>query len=153
MKLWVLRHGEAASQAPTDAQRELTGNGTREVLASAGHLMGQTLDAVLASPYVRAQQTAALVHDALRLQVPVTTVPWLTPDSQPQQVGAELAKLGLSNVLLVSHQPLVGTLISLLVHGSVQQPEPMQTASLAILEGEGVLAGAMTLREVLHSRQ
>lgn len=35
MKLWVLRHGEAHHQAPTDAERELTEAGRAEVLRSA----------------------------------------------------------------------------------------------------------------------
>src|SRR5476649_2001431 len=54
------------------------------------------------------------------------------------------------NLLLVSHQPLVGNLLSLLQHGNVRQPEPMGTASLAELEGELPLDGAMTLLSVRH---
>lgn len=53
-------------------------------------------------------------------------------------------------MLLVSHQPLVGELIGVLVHGSAQQAEPMSTASLAELEGEFVAAGTLTLNSVRH---
>jgi len=106
------------------------------------------LQAIIASPYVRAQQTAALVHDTLGFAEPVRTVPWLTPESDVQKVIAEIERLGLEQVLLVSHQPLVSTLVGMLEHGHGQQPPPMSTASLAELEGDWPLAGLMTLRAV-----
>lgn len=152
MKLWVLRHGEAQARANTDAERRLTEHGREQVLFSAARLLGQPLQAIIASPYVRAQQTAALVHDALGFADPVRTVPWLTPESDPQQVLTELERLRFEQVLLVSHQPLVGSLVSLLEHGHRQQPAPMSTASLAQLEGEWPLAGLMTLRALYHSQ-
>nr|WP_178116425.1 phosphohistidine phosphatase SixA [Pseudomonas brassicae] len=148
--MWVLRHGEAEPHANSDAARRLTAHGREQVLRSAAVLLGHTPQLILASPYVRAQQTAALVHDALGFDKPVQTVPWLTPDSHPQQVIAELDKLGLEQVLLVSHQPLVGALVSLLEHGHCQQPAPMSTASLAELDGDYPLAGLMTLRCLTH---
>ena len=150
MKLWVLRHGEAEPRANTDAERRLTAHGREQVVRSAAQLLGQVPQVILASPYVRAQQTAALVHEAMGFDKPVHTVPWLTPESDPQQVIAELDKLGLEQVLLVSHQPLVGALVCLLEHGHRQQPAAMGTASLAELEGDFPLAGLMTLRSLTH---
>ncbi|MGA9702490.1 phosphohistidine phosphatase SixA [Pseudomonas sp.] len=146
MKLWVLRHGEAEAHARTDAERNLTEHGRGEVLRSAAQLIGQPISAIFASPYVRAQQTAQLVRDALGFEPQIRTVPWLTPDGSPLQV---LQKLDTDdNVLLVSHQPLVGSLISVLQHGHQRQPQPMYTASLAELEGDFPLAGAMSLVSV-----
>ena len=143
MKLWVLRHGEAESHAPSDAQRNLTERGREEVLHSAAHLIGQPISAIIASPYVRAQQTAQLVREALGFVPEIRTVSWLTPDGNPLQV---LEKLDTDdNVLLVSHQPLVGNLISFLQHGHQREPQPMHTASLAELEGDFPLAGLMSL--------
>lgn len=150
MKLWVLRHGEAEPRARTDAERKLTPHGREQVLRSAGLLLGTPLQVILASPYVRAQQTAGLVHEALGFNQSVQTVAWLTPDSNPQEVIAELDKLGLEQVLLVSHQPLVGNLVGLLQQGHLRQPTPMTTASLAELEGDWPLAGLMTLRNLSH---
>ncbi|MHA6196313.1 phosphohistidine phosphatase SixA [Pseudomonas wadenswilerensis] len=151
MKVWVLRHGEAEPHARSDDQRNLTEQGRKQVLRSAAHLMGQPLDAIVASPYVRAQQTAGLVHDALGFAKPLVTVPWLTPESNPDRVIAELDALGLDNVLLVSHQPLVSSLLGLLVHGSRQSGEPMSTASLAELQGDAALSGVMTLESLRHA--
>ncbi|NMX31256.1 phosphohistidine phosphatase SixA [Pseudomonas sp. WS 5413] len=146
MKLWVLRHGEAESHAPSDAQRNLTERGREEVLHSAAHLIGLPISAIIASPYVRAQQTAQLVREALGFVPEIRTVSWLTPDGNPLQV---LEKLDTDdNVLLVSHQPLVGNLISFLQHGHERQPQPMHTASLAELEGDFPLAGLMSLNNV-----
>ncbi|WP_337153721.1 phosphohistidine phosphatase SixA [Pseudomonas protegens] len=148
MKLWVLRHGQAESHAPTDAQRNLTAHGREEVLGSAARLIGQPIAAILASPYVRAQQTAQLVREALGFEGEIRTVPWLTPDANPLQVLEQLDSA--DNLLLVSHQPLVGNLIGLLQHGHLRDPQPMNTASLAELEGDWPLAGLMTLNAVTH---
>jgi phosphohistidine phosphatase len=150
MKLWILRHGEAQNRARTDAERELTDNGRAEVLSSAASLMGQPLRWIIASPYVRAQQTAELVRQAMGFSEAVVTVPWLTPDSDPRKVLDNLDLYASDNVLVVSHQPLVGSLIGLAVHGSLQQAEPMHTASLAELEADFPLAGAMELVGVRH---
>lgn len=146
MKLWILRHGEAEAHARTDAERNLTERGRAEVLRSAAHLIGQPLNAIIASPYVRAQQTARLVREALGFVPDIRTVPWLTPEGSPEQVLAHLEAE--DNVLLVSHQPLVGNLIIFLQHGHSRQPQPMYTASLAQLEGEFALAGLMSLVSV-----
>ena len=148
MNIWILRHGEAEPHARRDAERELTAHGREQVLHSATLLIGQPLDSILVSPYVRAQQTAELVRKALGFTSGLITVPWLTPESEPKFAVSKLPDSG--NVLLVSHQPFVGELISLLVHGHVRQPQPMQTASLVELEGEWPLAGSMTLLGVHH---
>ncbi len=151
MKVWILRHGEAKPQARTDAERELTANGREEVLRSAAHLMGQPVQRIIASPYVRARQTAELVRQALGFAEAIVTVPWLTPESNPHKVLELLDAYSEENVLLVSHQPLVGSLIGLAVQGSVQQAQPMHTASLAQLEADLPLAGAMELVDVWHA--
>ena len=148
MKVWILRHGEAQPHARRDAERELTAHGREQVLHSAARLIGQPLDCILVSPYVRAQQTAELVRKALGFTSELITVPWLTPESEPRDALSKLADSG--NVLLVSHQPFVGELISLLLHGHLRQPQPMQTASLVELEGEWPLTGSMTLLSAHH---
>ncbi|RMS40955.1 Serine O-acetyltransferase [Pseudomonas amygdali pv. photiniae] len=100
MKVWVLRHGEAQSRARSDAERELTAHGREEVLKSAVHLSDKSVQRIIASPYVRALQTAELVRQSLGFNDPVVTVPWLTPDSSPREVLLQLDKLGVDEVLL-----------------------------------------------------
>ncbi|MCU1747921.1 phosphohistidine phosphatase SixA [Pseudomonas sp. 6D_7.1_Bac1] len=146
MKVWVLRHGQAESHARSDAERELTQQGREEVLRSAAQLIGQPIQAIVASPYVRAQQTAQLVREALGFEPEIRTVPWLAPDNNPLTVVDQLDSA--ENILLVSHNPLVGNLIGFLQHGHLRAPQPMNTASLAELEADLPLAGGMTLNSV-----
>jgi phosphohistidine phosphatase len=150
MRLWLLRHGEAEPQARSDAERALTAHGCEEVRQAAVQLEGRRLAAILASPYVRAQQTAALVREVLGYTEGIHTVPWLTPDSAPRDVLTQLDRYPEGELLLVSHQPLVGALAGLLIHGHRQQPLAMQTASLAELEGDLLAAGAMDLLALVH---
>lgn len=145
MKLWLLRHGHAEPHNSRDAQRQLTADGRQEVLQSAAQLIGHPLQAVLCSPYVRARQTAELVVEVLQSAVVVEVVPWLTPESNLRDVLANLAARPEEDILLVSHQPLVGELAGMLEHGHRQQPLPMATSSLVRLEGEIPLAGGMQL--------
>ncbi|WPO98587.1 phosphohistidine phosphatase SixA [Pseudomonas sp. HR96] len=150
MNLWVLRHGQAQNRAASDAQRELTERGREEVRESAAHLIGQPLEAILVSPYLRTQQSAALVREVLGFAPELVTMPWLTPDSEPAEVIEQLEELPWEHVLLVSHQPLAGALIGLLQHGHYRQPQPMDTASLAHLTGDSPQAGSMTLVSARH---
>ena len=97
-----------------------------------------------------AQQTADLLCEALGFTGQRQTVTWLTPESELRQTLRELADFALDELLLVTHQPLVGSLAGLLIHGHRQQPLPMNTASLALLEGEELLAGLMELSLYQH---
>ncbi|EJM54575.1 phosphohistidine phosphatase SixA [Pseudomonas sp. GM48] len=149
MKLWVLRHGEAEPYGTRpDSERKLTDHGRKEVLSSAARLMGQPLTAIYASPYLRAQQTAQLVREALGFEPEIRTVDWLTPETDPDKVAEQLVSV--SNVLLVSHNPLVGHLLSYLQHGAGHPPEKVSTAGLAELKGDELLVGSMKLDSIKH---
>ena len=78
------------------------------------------------------------------------TIDGITPDDDPREALRLLAERREQNLLLVTHQPLVGALAGLLVYGHLQQPLPFNTASLALLEGEMPLAGLMNLLAVHH---
>lgn len=150
MKLWVLRHGQAEARAATDAQRPLTETGRQEALRMGEHLQGETLEVILASPYLRAQQTAELVRQCIGLRRAVVTVDWATPDDDPLAVLDRLAERSESNILLVSHQPLVGTLLSLAVEGHRRGHYPMPTAGLACLEMPLPALGVATMLELTN---
>ncbi len=112
MKVFVLRHGEAHPFAASDSQRRLTERGvvqTQQVLHDKKHALS-TVTKVIASPYVRAQQTAALVQAALGLEI--ETHSFLEPDSNMQSLLDWLNRQATDDVyLLVSHQPLVGRFV------------------------------------------
>ncbi|MBP5969309.1 MULTISPECIES: phosphohistidine phosphatase SixA [Pseudomonas] len=149
MKLWVLRHGEAVPYGSCpDSERELTEHGREEALRSAAQLIGQPITAIYASPYLRAQQTAQIVREALGFEPEIRTVEWLTPEVDPDKVTDQLVSV--SNALLVSHNPLVGNLLSYLQHGAGYPPEKVGTAGLAELESGELLIGSMTLNSLKH---
>jgi phosphohistidine phosphatase len=53
-------------------------------------------------------------------------------------------------VLLVSHNPLVGNLLSYLQHGAGHPSEKVSTAGLAELEHSELLIGSMKLNSLKH---
>lgn len=148
MTLWLLRHGEAEPRARSDAERPLTERGRREVRKAAERLRGRALEHILVSPYLRAQQTAELVRETLGLKLPLTTVDWATPDDAPRTAASHLDAYP-GECLLVSHNPLLGSLSGLLVHGHLQQPLGLSTASLVALDGE-TIPGLMQLAGLYH---
>ncbi|MBE7373081.1 phosphohistidine phosphatase SixA [Pseudomonas lopnurensis] len=152
MRLWLLRHGEAEPRARTDAERNLTERGRRDVRDNAAHLRGRALQAILVSPFQRAQQTADEVRRTLGYAGPCETVPWLTPESDLGEALRHLDQRGERDLLLVTHQPLVGNLGGWLVNGHHGEPLAMATASLAELEGEAIAGGLMRLVSVRHVR-
>lgn len=148
MTLWLLRHGEAEPRARSDAERALTERGRKEVRRSAEHLQGRPLRHILVSPYLRARQTAEIVRETLGLALPLTTVDWATPDDLPRAAASHLDDYP-GECLLVSHNPLLGSLSGLLIHGHLQQPLGLNTASLVVLEGD-VIPGLMQLSALHH---
>jgi phosphohistidine phosphatase len=146
--LWLLRHGEAEPRARSDAERALTERGRKEVRRSAEHLHGRPLQHILVSPYLRAQQTAEIVREVLGLALPLTTVGWATPDDSPRAAASHLDDYP-GECLLVSHNPLLGSLSGLLLYGHLQEPLGLHTASLVALDGEPV-PGLMSLSGLHH---
>ena len=99
--LWLLRHGDAEEGSP-DAERKLTEKGRRQSTAAGAALaaLGVKLEACLASPKVRAAQTAELACEALGVE------PELEPKLAGGRFDAEALAAGLGDeVLLVGHDP------------------------------------------------
>ena len=99
--LWLLRHGDAEDGSP-DAERKLTEKGRRQSKAAGAALaaLGVKLEACLASPKVRAAQTAELACEALGVE------PELEPKLAGGRFDAEALAAGLGDeVLLVGHDP------------------------------------------------
>jgi phosphohistidine phosphatase len=144
----MLRHGEAEPRARSDAERALTERGRKEVRKSAEHLRGRELAHILVSPYLRAQQTAELVRETLGLTLSLTTVDWATPDDSPR-MAADRFEHYPGACLLVSHNPLLGNLSGFLLHGNLQQPLVLHTASLVALDGD-IVPGLMHLAGLHH---
>ena len=149
MTLWLLRHGEAEARARSDAERPLTERGRKEVRRSAARQRGRPLQYILASPYLRAQQTAEIVREVLGLALPLTTADWATPDDSPREAANRLDSYP-GHCLLVSHNPLLGHLAGFLQHGHLQEPLLLRTASLVELDGAAAIPGLMQLAGLYH---
>jgi phosphohistidine phosphatase len=101
--LWILRHAEAEdAQGRPDAERPLTERGRRQAQAAGAALaaLAVPLDACLASPRIRALDTATLACAALGVDVHVT------PELSGGSFDAEQLAAGFgAHVLLVGHNP------------------------------------------------
>ncbi|HSE63993.1 MAG TPA: phosphohistidine phosphatase SixA [Thermoanaerobaculia bacterium] len=134
MDVWLLRHAEAQGDAPSgrDEERELTPEGLARARAVARGLAAllPPIEIVLASPFRRALQTAEPCARALRLELP-RPVPVLMPGTDPAEAASELARGGWRSVLIVGHQPLLGSLVGLLVFGDGRREVPLRKAAIA----------------------
>jgi phosphohistidine phosphatase len=98
--LWLLRHAEAADGAPDD-ERPLTERGFQHAEAAGRALayLGETIDACVSSPKLRAVQTAERACDPLGLEVRIE------PRLSGEPFDVRELTAGLGNVLLVGHDP------------------------------------------------
>jgi phosphohistidine phosphatase SixA len=111
--LALLRHGRAAGQGP-DAP--LTPEGVQQLqrLASAMRAQGWRPEAILASPFVRAQESARTFAAGLGFTQPAIVLHELIPDSEPGDAlqAIDAAAPGRASILVVSHLPLVARIAS-----------------------------------------
>ena len=117
MQLILWRHAEAEDDAPSDTARKLTSKGHKQAGKMASWVKQQVGREivhwrVIASPAVRAQQTA----DALVL--PYETVDTIAPDAPADAVlRAANWPHGDDNVIVVGHQPTLGMVAAHLING------------------------------------
>ncbi|RUR32342.1 phosphohistidine phosphatase SixA [Vreelandella andesensis] len=153
----IMRHGEAASGFPDQARR-LTPRGELETEKMARWLAQRVergelaLPALYASPYVRAQQTAQRICDALG--VSLNTLSFITPEDPPVEVSEWLLNRSeVTPIMLVSHMPLVGELAGLLVEGAPSQGIGFPTAAIAELEADVWASGCAQLKRFTQPSQ
>lgn len=147
MQIFIMRHGEAATKARSDAARPLTEKGRSEVQKMSVCLQQRLripLDRVLVSPYLRAQQTLAALSDILTVPDNIETLDRLVPAGSAQWSASYLAALseqGVQSVLVVSHLPLVGDLVAELCPTMAVAPTffPATIAALSLQQGRGEL--------------
>jgi phosphohistidine phosphatase len=116
LHIYIMRHGEAEMMAHSDSERALTTVGRLQSAMMASYLADQNIyfDAVLVSPYLRAQQTWQSVFPYFSDVSNVQTLPFLTPGGSARKSVDEILALqaaGIEKVLIVSHLPLVGYIV------------------------------------------
>lgn len=159
MKLYLLRHGEAADHSdphyPNDAARPLTPKGSKRTrqLANALRQMEVSFDVIFSSPLVRARQTAEIVARSLDLEKKLRLTNHLAPGGAFADLLAQVenARSSAQAVLLVGHEPYLSGLISLLCTGGPTLAVEMKKGGLCRLEMETVKAGRCATLEWLLS--
>lgn len=154
MELFIMRHGHAQAEAPRDSLRELSANGKLEVKAAVNADLPQFahIQRVIHSPYLRAQQTAAIALDALGA-LPTEQSELLTPDGSVSKVcnflHEKFHQQGLESIMIVGHQPLFGSLIDELC-GLEPGTHRLATASIAAIDTDVMALGCCELRWLHH---
>lgn len=148
MKLFIGRHGEASFNAESDRERPLTLAGIAETEKLRDQYLSELKQAqmIWVSSLKRANETACIYADKLNLKLETQT--FLSPDCEADRVLKKLQSLDTdASVLIVSHQPLVGELVSLLCEGNIYAAHPYVTSEIVVVEckmaepGMGVISG------------
>ncbi len=130
--IYLLRHGEAEQGTGDDAARRLTAKGERqsEEASKALARLGVKIDACLASPKVRAADTAKLACLALAVE----------PEVVPALGGGEFDSgdlvAGRGETMLVGHEPSFSDEIARLTGAKVK----LRKGGLAIIDGHTLVA-------------
>jgi phosphohistidine phosphatase len=129
--LWLLRHAEAVDGLPDD-ERPLSDRGVRQA-ESAGRALarlGTHIDICLASPKLRALQTAQLACEHIGIE------PTIEPALSGEPFDVHSLTAGLGDVLLVGHDPS----FSLILHDLTGAQARMRKGGLAgVAKGELVV--------------
>jgi phosphohistidine phosphatase len=125
LELYLVRHAVAAARGPDypdDAQRPLTPDGVERWRRSVLGLreLGIAIDVVLASPLLRANETAEVLVATLKPKPRLVVTDALIPGRKPAEVLAVIAKhaaaaRGASRLALVGHEPDLGELAARLL--------------------------------------
>lgn len=122
MNLYLIRHAIAEEESPSgeDSQRALTDKGAKKMrqIAKGLKALGVEFDAILASPYVRAEQTATILGDVFKMKKKVFISEHLAPVGDPDLLFAEInEKYAVGSLAIVGHEPYLSTFVGLLTAG------------------------------------
>jgi phosphohistidine phosphatase len=153
MNVGLFRHGPAVASGTkgvSEADRPLTPEGRTKTLQAAKGLKALDLDidAIFTSPLPRALQTAEIVADVLRLPAP-EVLDELSPGGSARRLLEGLRKLDAKTPLLVGHEPLLSTAVSLAVSGGEAGSFELKKAGLAWVELDDASARARGVLKLL----
>ena len=148
IELFLIRHAKAAEASlyEADEERPLTADGRVQAqeVGKALAKQGVAFDVIIASPLVRAVQTAELVLASIGWGGALEASARLAPGASTRQTAAWLAEraAGASGALVaVGHEPSISALAELL--GSGERVSAFHKAEAALVE-EGVLRWRLT---------
>ena len=146
MQLLLLRHADALASASTDDSRPLSNKGIQQAHRVARFCKEHGLkpDLILSSPFLRAEQTARIVTEALDAELVVCA--FLASGMLPAAAMEELrAFLRFDTLLLVGHEPDLSALAGALLGAGNSGALRIRKATLAALEVESPASGGARL--------
>jgi phosphohistidine phosphatase len=154
MKLYILRHGEAAEHGDphyTEDERPLTEKGIQRTrqLAHALRLWNISFDVILTSPLVRARQTAEIIARGLRLEKQLELTGHLTPAGSMKELVDQIKAARPKSALLVGHEPYLSGFVSLLCIGAPNLPLKLKKGALCRLQVETLTCGRCAILDWL----
>ncbi len=151
MIIYIVRHAIAAPTAPQgvegqDSERPLTGKGRRKMFRIAQGLraLGDPIDLILTSPYLRAAQTARILAKKFELgKDKIIPSEALSPAGEVSDLVKEIKEKhqGVENLALVGHEPYLSRLVSLLLSGDPGLPIMLKKGGVCRLSVETLQAG------------
>lgn len=136
----LMRHGIAVERDEwkgSDGDRPLTERGAKRVAQVTSGLkwLGIQPTIILSSPFIRAVETAKVVHDLLRVRLALRMVDELLPDAHPEQLLSVLQELPPEScVLCVGHEPHLGTATGMMLAGKPSTAFPFKKAGACLIE-------------------
>lgn len=130
--IYLLRHGEAEDGDGDDAARRLTEKGERQARDAGVALreLGAGIEACLASPKVRAAETARIACEALGVEVEVTEA------LRSGRFDALELAAGRGEVLLVGHEPDFSAEVGRLTGANIA----LKKGGIAVVDGSRLVA-------------
>jgi phosphohistidine phosphatase len=116
--IYLIRHADAVSDE-VNPLRPLSAKGREQVSRVCGLLRrkaGPEPRAIWHSPLERSRETADLLARGIWLSAPLVLANGLEPDNDPSKIAAILGTEA-GDLAVVGHEPNLGVLSSLLVHG------------------------------------
>ncbi len=150
MVIYLLRHGDAPFDSSC-GERSLSAQGktdTRHVVQQYLHELSQ-LQLILCSPTLRARQTLKILTETLNYQGELLFEDALRSEGQLSAVEHCVDALDTNQILLLSHQPLIGQILEYLT----DKPGigwSMDTSSLVCLDAIAFSRGCADMKWLTH---
>lgn len=140
VRLYLVRHGIAEEKGgKADAERTLTNQGRKDVAAVALALAGlvERPVKILSSPYLRAEQTAEIVRETLKVEEKLRVTDALSPESDWPTLRALLEEAeedDAASVIAVGHNPSMSEICAAIVAGTTDARIALAKGAAACIE-------------------
>ena len=139
MLLYIVRHGDADTPAPTDDDRELSKKG-RKVTAAVGKLLKargfDVPELIITSPLPRAEQTARIMAEEFAADATFEINDGLRAGKDIEIAMSIIAakRKDVETLMIVGHDPTFSRLASVLISGQDTPAVEMKKSGVAIFE-------------------